>query len=97
LGCVVQAVHPESEPAKSTVSEDGFRCRQCGHCCINVSGAFSACATDAELESGGAGGDAMNTFCQGCGMPMKKDPEIGDDAKPYQERDTAKALREARS
>ena len=39
----------------------------------------------------------MNTFCQGCGMPMKKDPEIGDDAKPYQERDTAKALREARS
>lgn len=49
------------------------------------------------LKSGGAGGDAMNTFCQGCGMPMKKDPEIGADAKPYQERDTAKALLESRS
>ena len=29
---------------------DGFLCCQCGHCCINVSGAFSACATDADIE-----------------------------------------------
>jgi Fe-S-cluster containining protein len=36
--------------------EDGFKCRQCGHCCINVSGAFSACATDADMKRWEAAG-----------------------------------------
>lgn len=35
---------------------NGFQCRQCGHCCINVSGAFSACATDADVARWKAAG-----------------------------------------
>jgi len=38
------------------VTQRGFQCRQCGHCCINVSGAFSACATEADIERWEAAG-----------------------------------------
>jgi len=36
--------------------EIGFLCRQCGHCCINLSDAFSVCATVADIERWQAAG-----------------------------------------
>jgi uncharacterized OB-fold protein len=56
LGVAVHAEHPAVETVERSVREDGFQCRQCGHCCINVSGAFSACATEADLERWEAAG-----------------------------------------
>jgi hypothetical protein len=41
---------------EGNVREDGFQCRQCGHCCTNVSGAFSACATVADIARWEAAG-----------------------------------------
>lgn len=38
------------------MKQSGFQCRQCGHCCTNVSGAFSACATEADIERWEAAG-----------------------------------------
>ncbi len=66
--------------------ESGFLCQQCGHCCINVSGAFSACATVADIERWEAAGrDDILAWVE----PMEIgdefvydlwiDPETGDD------------------
>jgi Fe-S-cluster containining protein len=38
------------------MKQSSFKCRQCGHCCINVSGAFAACATEADIERWEAAG-----------------------------------------
>jgi len=27
-----------------------FTCRQCGHCCLNITGAFTACATEKDIR-----------------------------------------------
>ena len=28
----------------------GFKCKQCGHCCLNLRDAFSTCATDDDVK-----------------------------------------------
>jgi Fe-S-cluster containining protein len=38
------------------MTQPGFQCRQCGQCCIRLSGAFSACATEADIERWEAAG-----------------------------------------
>ena len=32
------------------MGQRGFQCRQCGHCCLHLSGAFSTCATGADVR-----------------------------------------------
>ena len=29
---------------------NGFECRQCGHCCLNLTWAFQACASEADIR-----------------------------------------------
>ena len=29
---------------------NGFKCKQCGNCCLNLTGAFQACASEADIR-----------------------------------------------
>jgi Fe-S-cluster containining protein len=71
---------------EGNVREDGFQCRQCGHCCIHVSGAFSACATVADIARWEAAGredilawvDRIEVG-DACVYDLWIDPETGED------------------
>jgi len=66
--------------------DDVFQCRQCGHCCINVSGAFSTCATRADIERWETAGRddilawvGMIVLGDSVVYDLWVDPETGDD------------------
>lgn len=68
--------------------EEGVRCRQCGHCCINVSGAFSACATEADIERWEEAGRAdilswVDPIAagDGCVYDIWVNPKTGEDVR----------------
>jgi Fe-S-cluster containining protein len=73
---------------ESNVREDGFQCRQCGQCCLNLTDAFQACATEADIQRWEAAGREdilawVETIAVGdeCVYDIWVNPKTGEDAR----------------
>ncbi len=66
--------------------EDGFQCRQCGHCCLNLTDAIATCATGEDIRRWEAAGREdilawVDSIAVGdeCIYDIWINPETGDD------------------
>jgi Fe-S-cluster containining protein len=70
------------------MKRNGFNCRQCGQCCLNLTDAFQACATEADIRRWEAAGRDdilawVDTIAVGdaCVYDIWVNPKTGEDAR----------------